>query len=484
MCCTVSPVARGVGLAVVACLAALALLLPGRADAARQFETAVVDHWDGVDTTWDFQQTSAAGATKVRLSVHWSAVEPTSSRYEWAPVDAQVTSAVAAGLEPILSIHSTPRWARDKRIAGRWVSDSTTPKLDAFEAFAKAAARRYSGIVQYWQAWNEPNLAMFLRPQRVGRKYVSPVNYRMMTRRFSNAVNSVDPSNVVVAGGTAPYNGAPLRFMRKMLCLRKNLTAIGACPASRADVWAHHPYTSGGPNHHAYNRNDVSLGDLPEMRRVLDAAIKRRKIVPTGGGGGVRFWITEFSWDTDRPDWGMRGREQTGPGEYLGRRVSLSPSRHARWVAEAMYRMWQSRVSLVAWFKVADGPMKTSPYQSGLHYVGKTRKPAFNAFRFPFVALAKDGRLTVWGRVPPPSAYGESVVVQRRVGSRWVRVKVLKTSSAGIFSARWRPNRTGGYFRAVLPARGDASRKFSSAPTKDVLLRRGPFGCGGDRCQN
>ena len=66
------------------------------------------------------------------------------------------------------------------------------------------------------------------------------------------------------------------------------------------DIWAHHPYTSGGPTHKALNPDDVSIGDLPEMKRLLDAAVKAR--TTSVSRQRIRFWVTEFSWDSQPGD--------------------------------------------------------------------------------------------------------------------------------------------------------------------------------------
>ena len=61
--------------------------------------------------------------------------------------------------------------------------------------------------------------------------------------------------------------------MREMLCMSSGATPRATCnDRAEFDVWAHHPYTYGGPTHSAFHPDDVSLGDLGEMRRLLDAA--------------------------------------------------------------------------------------------------------------------------------------------------------------------------------------------------------------------
>lgn len=464
------------------------LLLPGQA--AGQFETAFVDGW-GTDPSSDFGVAAAAGARKVRIPVNWNMIAPSdpsypanhlSPGYSWQTLDTQILAAKAQGLEPIVALHAESRPPPSWAINWDFGPDSTTPKIAEYKAFAKAAATRYSGKyspdgrgiaylprVRYWQAWNEPNLSIFLRPQRrKDGRMVSPGNYRKMVNAFSRAVKDVAANNFVLAGGTAPWGHsgvAPLTFMRSMLCLDKSLKP--RCKArARFDIWGHHPYTLGGPNKEAPLASNVSLGDLPEMRRVLRAAIGARKIVPTAGRG-VQWWVDEFSWDSGPPD------------PYL-----IGPRTHARWVAEAFYRMWSSGVSLVAWFLLKDHPMYTSRHQSGLYYGEGTRdgkpKLALRAFRFPFIALARNGQLRVWGRVPPPFTRDERVLIQRQTRSGWKDVATLKTTRHGIFSRRWRSSLKRGYFRATLRnGREQPSLKFSIAPTKDVFLEKGPFGCGG-----
>jgi hypothetical protein len=421
-----------------------------------------------------FRRTAASGATIVRLVVYWSAVAPTVRQpgfraddpadpgYRWQPIDRQVKLAVARGLSPILSIVLAPTWAEGG--SQRNHPGTVRPEPAQLGLFATAAAQRYSGRfgglprVRFWQVWNEPNLIFYLTPQFVGRRPVSPTWYRAMVNAFADAVHSVHRDNVVVAGGLAPFTThtgdrrewglGPLHFMRVMLCMGRNLRPT--CSArSRFDVWAHHPYTSGGPNHHAYLPDDVSLGDLPEMRRLLAAAVRAGQVVTRQP---VRFWVTEFSWDTSPPD--PKG----------------VPARmHARWVAEALYRMWSNGISLVTWFQLRDDPLSASLYQAGLYFRGRTiqgdrPKPSLQAFRFPFVALPEENGAIVWGRTPTSS--GGDVVIQRNAGSRWLPITVLRANRYGIFK-RYLTIRRGTLVRARFTATGETALPFRVMKTKD-----------------
>jgi hypothetical protein len=182
------------------------------------------------------------------------------------------------------------------------------------------------------------------------------------------------------------------------------------------------PYTTGGPTHEASGRDDVALGDLPEMRRLLRAAERAGHI--RSDLRRVRFWVVEFSWDSKPPD----------PGG-LGWRI------HARWTAEALYRAWLAGVSHFFWLPLRDRrvPEGVPPHrieQGGLYLRGSTLardrpKRALRAFRFPFVAFRARRGVRVWGRTPTSGRGKVRVEVRRR--GRWRRVATLRANRDGIF---------------------------------------------------
>ncbi len=448
--------------------------------------TAVMDPTltAGADLATATARIRAAGATAIRLNVDWGAVAPGPARsasfdpanpqdpgYRFAALDAQVRRAVAAGLQPILSIFGAPRWAETGR-RSRPQDGPTQPSPRAFGDFATAVARRYGGDVaglprvRYFQAWNEPNVSIFLMPQFSRGAPYSPVWYRKLVNAFTDAVHSVHSDNLSIAGGLSPFTVrtssvqtvAPLTFMRQLLCLSAAKAPRATCHEQvRFDVWAQHPYTSGGPTHHAASSNDVSLGDLMKVRPVLAAA---RSAGNLASRAPAQFWVTEFSWDTKPPD-------------PHGVPLAL----HARWTAEALYRMWSAGVSLVTWFTLRDQPTSTSDFQSGLYFRGaslaKDRpKPSLTAFRFPFVAFAARGGVQVWGRTPT-SAPG-SVLIERSAGRGWARIGTLTADANGIFRGRVRTTATKGSVRARFG--GSFARPFSLTVPPDLAVT--PFGVG------
>jgi hypothetical protein len=462
-------------------------------------ETGVFDPFmfKGAAKDIAFDRVHKAGAKTAELLLSWSdiapggdvkpagfdASNPADPHYKWTRFDASVESAVAHGLDPVALILDPPAWAAGENAYGRVVEPSPTE----LQLFATAAAKRYSGTflglprIRYWGAWNEPNLPFYLVVQ-AGNSLTGW--YRNMVNAVAAGVHGVSASNLVVAGNLAPFTSktgatdrwgmAPLAFMRSLLCLSDTLQP--SCSATvHFDIWAHHPYTSGGPNHQALRPDDVSLGDLPDMRKVLVAGIKAGHVV---SAGNIAFWVTEFSWDSNPPD----------PG-------GLKPGLLSRWTAEALYRCWRAGVTNVIWFLVTDQPMNAYFAQSGLYLRGtaspQSDKPKLllQSFRFPFVAYQignpkagsnraaaypKNGiRVLVWGRVP--SAQRERVIVEQRRGSIWRPIASLTTNRYGIFGRKlYAP--TKGSVRARAIDEKTVSHVFSLARPKDRFVS--PFGQG------
>jgi hypothetical protein len=442
--------------------------------------TAVVDPaaFSGPESQLALQRVHDAGASVVRISIDWASIaplerplkwnpgDPAAPGYKWNDLDSQVIGAKAAGLEPLVSIYGVPGWARVDRIKYH------RPILGELNAFALAAATRYGGKtpdlprVRYWQVWNEPNLNTYLTPQFNGKTPVSPKFYRAMVNNFASAIHQVHADNLVVAGGLSPFtvknkyfeSVAPLDFMRRMLCMSKGSKPHPVCKtAVHFDVWSHHPYTSGGPTHHAMLPDDVSLGDLPEMKELLSAAARSGQIVSRRP---VRFWVTEFGWDTNPPDKG-----------------ALPVRLQARWTSEALYRMWLVGVSLVTWFEIRDGHQPPQgDFQTGLWYRGQgglatdRPKPTLTAFRFPFVAYARNGRISCWGRTP----WGKTGAVNLEVSADggWTRLARVQADRFGVFRISAPSTVTKGYVRARSADGSSLPFSLTEPPDRTVP----PFG--------
>ena len=462
---------------------ALALLVVGPAASSnRPLTTGLADWLDSYpDPTGALAQAKRAGMTTVDVMVNWAQIapaarpadwtptDPADRHYDWSVVDRDVRTVAAAGLQPLAVVVSAPYWAR---VLPNY--SSSAPTANDFAQFTKAVATRYDGRsaglprVKYWRIWSEPNISGAFRPQfdPATRRFVSPDLYRDLVNRAAAVIHAAARGNLVIAGGTAPFadtnidvrpydnDWGPLKFMQRLLCVDDS--GRPTCDDRISfDIWSTHPYTSGGPTHHANLPYDISLGDLSKMRRTLDAAIRARHIESTGQ---VRFWVTEFAWDSNAPD-----------------PCAVPIALLKRWVPEALYRMWANGIEHVSWFKLMDDPLDTSFYQSGLFFHAATIRTAkaksfLEGFRFPFVALARGGGVLVWARVPENRS--QWVTIQRASRRGWSYVTTSRADRYGVVKqlVRTPPD---GSFRAVLKS-GERSLAFSiSGPPDRFFL---PFG--------
>ncbi|MHB8492533.1 MAG: hypothetical protein ACYDA6_10035 [Solirubrobacteraceae bacterium] len=402
----------------------------------------------------------------VRLNLAWSGVvhavpatdaqaaDPSWAGYDFSGMDSAVRDATAAGLQVLLTLTGgAPPWAEGPGRPARALAGTWKPRPDAYAAFARAVALRYSGSytppgasaplprVRYWEAWNEPNLSIYLTPQWVahGKGYAltSPSVYRKLLNALYGAVKGVDPHALVVAAGTAPYGDLPggqrmppAQFVRNVLCLDEAGERARPCPEhARFDILDHHPYAIEGPYWHALNRDDVSIADMGKLIGPLRRAEHLRLV---GGARYHQVWVTEVSWDSSPPN--PRG---------------VPIATQARWLEQAFQLLWHEGVSTVLWYLMVDRPEHFAfggdeGEAAGVYFLDGRPKPSATAFRFPFLANpARRSRTLAWGRAPSSGA----VTIERRGGSVWRVVRTLHPSSRAVFQARL-PARRGTLLRA------------------------------------
>jgi hypothetical protein len=473
--------------------ALLVLLVALLADASaalagpRPLRTGVSYVYEPDPTT--FENVRRTGAKLVLTPLRWADVAPAAQpadwqpenpadpNYDWGAIDEWVSNAVQAGLTPVLQVRGAPIWAQRCPGASETDSPCDINPVD-LAAFATAAASRYSGRfgslprVRYWQGLDEPNLSLFFTPQFEGGKAVSATLYRTLINSFYSAVKSVSGTDVVIAGGLGPiavpkYTIGPMRFTRELLCMRgkdRFRPAPGNCHGGvHFDAYDIHPYTTGGPTHEG-GANDVELGDLPKLQRLLAAADRAGRI--KGGPRHTPLWVTEFSWDSKPPD----------PG-------GLPMKIETRWTAEALYRAWRAGVSDFFWFSLRDFPYEPSrPFsetlQSGLYFRGPTPaedrpKEVLYAFRFPFVAYPREKGLFFWGRTP--SSGPGKVAIQVLKGGHWRRAFAVRAAKNGVFQGVV-PSGYGRDRSGAVRARfaNQNAIPFSMHPVPD--FRQPPFG--------
>lgn len=445
------------GFLLLALLLGAWLALAPRANAARDLDVGFADYLYGSinpeeRNLW-IDRTAAANASIVRINVYWRSVatsrpadprNPGDPAYNFTTIDNAVRAAEDRGLDVVLTSFSAPRWAEG---SGRPTNDPDLqpgvwkPDPAAYGDFAHALAVRYSGgfpaasatplpAVEYFQAWNEPNLSNYIAPQWKAKKNMSSEIYVPLLNEFYDEVKAVDPQAEIVSAGTAPYGDAPggpnrtqpLRFLQEVLCLTTRDTK-GSCTKAgkpKADIFAHHPINrEDPPRARADFKGDIEIADFHSLTSTVRKAEKLHTI---GTPGRHELWASEVWWQTNPPDRGEGVRLKT----------------HARWMAEGLYLLWKQGVSKVIFLQFRDADYKPgeptlASYQTGVYTFEGQKKPSYDAIKFPFVTerVGKKGRVRAWGIAPESGALKIEV---RSKGGGYKTVGTVTATEGEVFT--------------------------------------------------
>jgi hypothetical protein len=348
------------------------------------------------------------GVDVVRYTLRWDQIarrrprdarNPRDRAYDWRTADPVLRGLRAWGVDAVLTVYGTPRWANGGR-KPNWAPTSSA----ALARFVHAAARRYPWI-RMWTIWNEPNQRRWLRPTSA-RVYVQ----RLLNPAYFELHRTV-PGVRVAGGVTAPRASrggvSPVAWIREM-----------GLAGALLDAYAHHPYPlrpkvetpwNGGCRH-------CSTLTMAELERLLREV--RRSF------GAKRIWLTEYGYQTDPPD----------------RLLGVSGALQARHVATSALRALMAHsVDMLIYFLVRD---ETAPqgWQSGFFTARGRAKPSYTAYRLPLVQTFRRGALTtVWGQIRPRSG-AQPYRLRRLRAGRWVWLGGM----------RWTNDR--GHFWATVPA--------------------------------
>jgi cellulase (glycosyl hydrolase family 5) len=321
------------------------------------------------DRTSMLDRAKAANATMFRAVVTWADVaktkpanpaNPFDPAYKLDDVDQLVRDAQSRGMEVLLTIWGTPRWAN----GGKGMA-YLPKKLSDLTTFSRVLAQRYSGrysgypYVRFFSVWNESNLQLFLAPQYDSKgRSVGPALYAKLYAAAYNGIKAGNKNALVGIGETSSHGRdkalagnsgthSPGKFAQLVAKANPNL---------KFDGWAHHPYpfpVSMKPTQKVRWPN-VSLASLPQFEKSLDTWFKRKNIP---------VWITEYG-------------HETKPGEPHG----VTESQQASYIKQAISIVKKDpRVPMFVWFVFQD--TKTSLWQSGLYRLLGSAKPGLSAFR-------------------------------------------------------------------------------------------------------
>jgi Cellulase (glycosyl hydrolase family 5) len=323
--------------------------------------------WEG-DRSVTLDRARQANATMVRAVVTWASVAPTrpaqatnpfDPAYQLNDVDELVRETQKRGMEVLLTIWGTPKWAN-----GNKTPNVLPRKMADLTNFARALASRYSGrfagypFVRFWSVWNESNLQLFLTPQFNAKgKIIGPALYARLYAAAYKGIKAGNPRALVGMGETSSH-GRDKKVKGQSDTVRPGTFArlvAQANPRLKFDAYTHHPYPTPvnmKPTQRVLWPN-VSLASLPRFEKSLDLWFKRRNIP---------IWITEYG-------------HETRPGEPKG----VSPAQQAVYVRQAMNILRKDqRVGMFIWFIWQDS--LSSLWQSGMLTLANAQKPALPVF--------------------------------------------------------------------------------------------------------
>lgn len=440
----------------------------------------------------------ALGVDVVKMNVNWRTLAPGGERKPdgfdgadpasygadaWAPYDDFVQRARARGLRVLFALGGlAPDWAS----SGTEPSPgSRKPHLGEYRKFVIAVGKRYSGSyatggsaapespppedpdmplplpaqatpaqagttlprVGFWTVWNEPNLAGWLAPQRVGGRPFAPHYYRRMVYGAKSGLAASGHRNdALLIGELLPYGASknrirPLEFLREMACVDKRFRTFRGKAARKRGCrkfralpgagFAFHPYTlAGGPTVKTSHRDEVTIAYLHRLVKTLNRLgskkrLKRRR---------MPVWVTEFAFQTDPPD-PFQSPIRKVPG-FMGMSEWLT-WRNSRVASHAQYLLYDDRAS-------GSGFARYAGFQSGIRFANRKAKPGvYNAYRLPFfVRRVGSRKVEVWGGVRA-AGKGRTVTIQSRRGKKWRKLGTAKTAKRGYFRRTFRVSSPG-----------------------------------------
>jgi hypothetical protein len=394
----------------------------------------------------------ALGGNALRVPVLWNVAAPAKrpsnfdpanprdSHYDWSAYDATLKAAKKDGLEILLMpTGPAPSWAAKPGTNG------LEPDPSEFGKFVSALAQRYNGHfdpdqggpapplpkVDIWTVWNEPNLSIFLQPQRRNGRPYSPLLYRRLYLAAQSAIHDQQPSVPILIGETAPTGGEnstdPLTFTRQTLCLNGDFEPLPHCPQPDEKIaavgWSTHPYPLAGqaPFEPATNPHFVTMSSLGGLEVTLNGAASAGKLPEN-----FPVYITEFGVQS-HPDPNAVSLEQQAA--YLG-------------IAEH-FAYADPRVVTFAQYLLNDDSPEAVPgqiyggFESGLRSFAGRKKPSYDAFRLPLAVQRLGDSVSFWGIVQPYPHPTTVTIRYRNPGRPPRELQKVDTDSAGVYTTTY-----------------------------------------------
>ncbi len=222
-----------------------------------------------------------AGFRWLRQRFPWDAIEESPGEYDWSAWDSVVEAAADHELELIAVLDGSPDWARAAEDGENPFAPPTETR--DFGEFAAAFAERYGDQIDYYQIWDEPNIA-----PHWGAREVDPEGYARLLREGAIRVRTADENAVILLAALAPNVEAGGENMSDVLFLD---AVYRAGAGEWFDLVAAQPYAF-----------DAAVDLQPEAGRLNWRRVELlRAVMESHGDGETAVWASSFGVSEDEP---------------------------------------------------------------------------------------------------------------------------------------------------------------------------------------
>jgi len=270
---------------------------------------------------------TGAGFNWLKQQVRWEYAEPAKGQIDWGGLDDIVNNAAAKGVNPLLSVVTSPSWSRGDRR-----TDGPPDNYNDFGDFLAALATRYKGKVKAYEVWNEQNFS-----REWGGGTISAGGYVELLKVAYTRIKQADPQAIVVSGALTPTGvNDPNVAVDDVAFLDQMYQYQGGVFKQYADgVGAHMAGYNNAPEDWV-DYHTVSTPGFKEHPSFYFRRIDQLHEVMARYGDSRQLWITEYEWaSTPAPvpagyEWTTHLSEQQ-VAEFLSRSIqSIKTSR--QWV--------------------------------------------------------------------------------------------------------------------------------------------------------
>ncbi|HEX6386241.1 MAG TPA: hypothetical protein VF177_16335, partial [Anaerolineae bacterium] len=403
------------------------LALTDQSPAAAAPAATVVDWRFGVIES--YEDPAAAGQLGVawtRVRFHWAQVQ-SGGPGTWTPAasDAQINGEIGAGRMVVGLLIGVPDWAWEGGLpAGLWLPHEDPG--NTWANFVREAVSRYSGRIDHWIIWNEPDIA---DPGAPGFTWPGTVEDFVQLQRTAYLVAKQTNPNATIHLPAITYFWDPGYIYRL-------LDALAADPAAA------------GQNYYF----DVATAHLYfQPASVYDVVQAFYGAMSSRGIPLKPVWLVETNAPpVDDPAWPVANWT-----------LKVMQQEQAAFVPQALALAMAAGAQRIAIYKLKDTPddVAANPEPFGLLRMDGTRRPAFNAYQvaIQYLAGAQAASRERWDavgqiRVKQPG-YSTTVLFSRLPAPQ--QAQVAATASSAVLVDVWGARRTitaaNGVFTVDLP---------------------------------